>query len=116
MGGKIKLRPCCGHDNAIAPTGPSQGIRAFHTQDNYFDPVHPGIETDFLGTEDAVYEFLGAHIHRGAENDVCIKDILTGETFDLSTGWFDQLLHVRKVWTRLGEMEALAWSSKLGEA
>lgn len=105
------LQPCFGeHDIVMSHSDDSFSWRTAVRADNYFGPP---AKTFFLGAGERVFEFCGQHCFREDTNLACLKDIITGEKFDLDIYKYDQLACVKNpAWRILNEMEVIAWVAR----
>jgi hypothetical protein len=113
MGSKVKqpiLLPCWGDHDLIYCHQPDLYVeRAAMTAADYFGPP---AKPFFLGTGERVFEFCGQHCFREDEHRACLKDVITGEKFDLGMYDFDRVTGLKGPWNMINEMEVLAWVSR----
>jgi hypothetical protein len=105
------LLPCFGeHDIVMSHSDDPYFVPTATEADDYFGPP---AKPSFLGAGERVFEFCGQHCFREDTSLACLKDIITGERFDLDIYEYDQLACVKNPsWRTLNEMEVLAWVAK----
>lgn len=110
MGKQVILQPCFGeHDIVVWHHSSEYTSQRAQRALDYFGPPR---EPFFLGDGKTVYEFCGQHVFRDNRDLACLKDIFTGDKFDLSIYEYGQAVGLRGSWKVLNEMEVLAWASK----